>query len=177
MSYRIEVAIPEIAKNIKEEVYSLLQESYGEHFKRDTVLRGMTRATKLINLRDPNEKLVATASLEGNRIALVGTSTSPECDDPRAQLGIRLMEACKEDGDAQWVSIGMQHRLIRVGASTIGMQRVIDPEYAAKLIANPLRDNQYDIVNSEDEGLLLVSGPNLTNPGYKQQIWSWDKDS
>ena len=156
----------------EDELLELFRQSYGDNFKPLVVPAAIEKASKIISIRHHTGRLAAAATLEGSRIAMMATSNNRELGH-RMVLGYQLMEQCHEDGSAAWMSIGLKHRVAQVGARAVGMKRIQDTELAESIVKGPERDNNYELLQDEESGLLLVSGPELAQPGYKQQIWAW----
>jgi len=163
----------ELLSGPTDELWTFFRESYGKNYRENSVQRAIERATKIIGLRHAMGSLVAAATLENSRISLAGSSTNRELGK-RAVFGRYILDACYRDGSAAWLTIGEHHRAVRVIASMAGMERVDGQETLAPLLEEALEfGHNYAVEDNESGGLVIISGPNATKPGYRQQVWAW----
>ncbi len=109
-------------------VVPFLRSSYGPHYRGDAhILAYFKRVDKIVGLKDNLGELAAAAMIEevsNNRVIAVATSPNVTRFGRRGSLMSRLLESCRDEGQARWISIGCQYRAMRLAAQKANMTRV-----------------------------------------------------
>lgn len=152
------------------------REAYGPNYTGDDqTLAYFNRVNTIVGLKDELGGLAAAAMIEGvsgDRIISIATSPEVSRFGNRGLLMLKLLEACRDEDRAQWISIGNQYETMLSIAKKAGMARVTGIDAIEGILKQADLSDHYELSN-DSEGLPLITTRDGHNKGNLQQVWAW----
>lgn len=162
-----------LTKDSAEDLLKLFRDGYGDYYRHTDVQSAIEYATKIIGLRSQATGALAAGAIILKRRIVAGATSTDRKFGPRMQTGAQLMQECY-NANAAWLTIGENHRAVRIGACACGMQRIVDKQIITNLLDEAGWLGRYGIEADQEGNPILITSSASSNAGYRQQVWAWE---